>query len=72
MSDQQQQGDRPMPARTGGILGMSRMKSPPCPKCTRAMTIKQVMPLMFTTDIDDVLYRCEDCGTELKRSVKRD
>jgi len=67
---EQQQGDRPMPVGAGRFSA-SKPKSPACPKCTRAMTIKQIMPLMFTTDIDDVLYRCEDCGTELKRSVKR-
>jgi hypothetical protein len=35
------------------------------------MTVKQVNPLLFTSNIDDVIYRCEDCGTEVKRTVKR-
>jgi hypothetical protein len=67
----QQQGDRPMPVHAGGF-GTSKMTNPPCPKCARAMTVKQVMPVLFATNVDDVVFGCEDCGTEVKHSVKRD
>jgi RNase P subunit RPR2 len=68
----QQQGDRPMPPVRAGRFGMSKMKNPPCPKCARAMTVKQVMPVLFAPNVDDVIFGCEDCGTEAKHSVKRD
>jgi hypothetical protein len=35
------------------------------------MTVKQVMPVLFAPNVDDVVYGCEECGTEIKRSVKR-
>lgn len=46
--------------------------SPPaCPQCKRPMRIRVVEPLMFARDVDDTTYRCEECGTEAKRAVKR-
>ena len=35
------------------------------------MTVKQVTPVLFASNMDDVVYGCEDCGTALKRTVKR-
>jgi hypothetical protein len=35
------------------------------------MIVRQATPLMFTTDIDEVVYGCADCGTRAKRTVKR-
>ena len=35
------------------------------------MTVKQVTPVLFASGMDDVVYGCEDCGTEAKRTVKR-
>ena len=35
------------------------------------MNVKQVTPVMFASGIDDVIYGCDECGTEVKRSVKR-
>ena len=49
----------------------SKSKNPACPECERRMTVKQVTPVLFASAIDDVVYRCEDCGTEAKRTVKR-
>lgn len=46
-------------------------KYPKCPSCERRMTVKQVMPVLFTRELDEVIYRCEDCDTETKRTVKR-
>ena len=44
---------------------------PPCPNCRRLMTVKQVSPVLFASGFDDVVYGCEDCGTEAKHTVKR-
>ena len=35
------------------------------------MTVKQVAPVLFASNLDDVIYGCEKCGTEAKRTVKR-
>jgi hypothetical protein len=35
------------------------------------MTVKSVTPVLFASGLDDVVYGCEDCGTETKRTVKR-
>ena len=44
---------------------------PECPQCNRGMTVKQVTPVLFASELDDVTYGCEKCGTETKRTVKR-
>ena len=44
---------------------------PNCPQCQSRMRVKQISPTMLATDVDDVLYGCERCGTEAKRTVKR-
>ena len=44
---------------------------PPCPRCGRGMTVRQVTPVMFASGMDDVVYGCADCGTQTKRTVKR-
>jgi hypothetical protein len=49
----------------------SRAVRPVCPQCQRRMTVKQVSPVLFATELDDVIYGCEDCATEAKRTVKR-
>ena len=55
-------------ARPGG---KRRQRFPNCPQCERRMTVKQVAPVLFASDLDDVTYGCETCGTEAKRTVKR-
>jgi hypothetical protein len=45
--------------------------NPKCQTCQRRMTVKQVTPVLFASGIDDVIFGCEDCGTEVKRTVKR-
>ena len=57
------------PPRSGGPRNPGA--HPTCPQCQRRMTVKQVMPVLFASNMDDVVYRCEDCGTALKRTVKR-
>ena len=44
---------------------------PVCPHCNRRMTVRQLMPSLIATDVDDVLYGCTDCGSAETRSVKR-
>lgn len=44
---------------------------PACPQCQQLMTVKQVSPVLFASDLDDVVYGCETCGTDAKRTVKR-
>jgi hypothetical protein len=48
-----------------------RSNNPKCRTCQRRMTVKQVTPVLFASGIDDVIFGCEDCGTEVKRTVKR-
>jgi DNA-directed RNA polymerase subunit RPC12/RpoP len=45
--------------------------NPVCPRCQRRMTVKQVSSVLFATDVDDVVYGCDKCGTEDKRTVRR-
>jgi hypothetical protein len=35
------------------------------------MAVKQVSPVLFASDFDDMVFGCDECGTETKRSVKR-
>jgi DNA-directed RNA polymerase subunit RPC12/RpoP len=73
MSSQEQQ--RPssggMSPRSGGPVSPLSTKNPPCPTCERRMTVKQVTPVLFASGLDDVIYGCEKCGAEVKRTVKR-
>ena len=49
-----------------------RAVAPPvCPQCQSAMRLRTVEPVMFARDVDDMTYRCEACGTESKRAIKR-
>jgi hypothetical protein len=43
-----------------------------CPKCGTVMVVANRKPLMFTYDIDEILYHCEKCDTNEKRTVERD
>jgi ribosomal protein L37AE/L43A len=66
MSSQQQQ----MPT-AGAPPSGGKPKHPPCPKCARPMTVKRIAPVLFASNLDDTIFGCEDCGTEIKRTVKR-
>ena len=59
------------PQRVGVLSKLPKGKHPACPKCERRMTVKQVTPLLFASGMDDVVYGCDDCGTEIKKTVKR-
>jgi DNA-directed RNA polymerase subunit RPC12/RpoP len=46
-------------------------EAPFCSQCQSRMTVKQISPVLFASDVDDMVYGCEGCGTEVKRTVKR-
>ena len=56
-------GKNGQPSKSGEI--------PSCPQCQSLMTVQQVSPALFASDIDDIVYGCEGCGTEAQRTVKR-
>lgn len=60
-----------MPPRSGGPQSPPKAGPPPCPNCRRTMAISQVTPVLFASGLDDVVFRCEKCGGEAKRTVKR-
>jgi hypothetical protein len=43
-----------------------------CPGCNVSMALKDLQPLLFSSDLYTAVYRCEQCGTETKREFKRD
>ena len=49
----------------------SQNKTPACPQCDGRMSVKQVAPLLFASDLDEVIYGCDTCGTEVTSTVKR-
>ena len=46
-------------------------EAPSCTQCQSRMTVKQISPVLFASNLDDVVYGCERCGAEAKRTVKR-
>lgn len=42
-----------------------------CPKCHGRMVVKQISSVLFASNLDDMVFACEKCGTEVKRTVKR-
>ena len=57
------------PLRTGNAKNQSTTLV--CPECERSMIVKQVIPVLFASELDDVVFGCDKCGTEAKRTVKR-
>jgi hypothetical protein len=45
--------------------------TPHCPQCRSPMTLRQLLPVMFSDGADVVIYGCNDCGAELERIVER-
>jgi transposase-like protein len=54
-----------------GQRALEASAPPDCPRCKRAMTVKQVSPTMRAADLDEMVYGCDECGTEIKRTIKR-
>jgi len=42
-----------------------------CPNCKGEMTITQVTPTLLVDDLEDVIYRCRACHSDMKRTFKR-
>jgi hypothetical protein len=42
-----------------------------CPNCKSEMTITEVTPMLFADGLEDVIYRCKGCRSEMKRTFKR-
>ena len=61
----------PFASGPDGQAARSNNSPPDCPQCQRRMTVKQISPVLFASDVDDVVYGCDDCGTKAKRTVKR-
>jgi hypothetical protein len=43
-----------------------------CPRCQLPMMRGVATPIMFTSGLSDVVYRCEACKTETTRTETRD
>jgi hypothetical protein len=56
------------PPRSGGLKSPSTI--PSCPQCQRRMIVKRVAPVLFATNLDDVIYGCEKCHTEVRRTKR--
>ena len=41
--------------------------APQCARCRKLMKVR----ILFCRKVDDVTYRCEECGAEVLRSVPR-
>jgi predicted RNA-binding Zn-ribbon protein involved in translation (DUF1610 family) len=44
----------------------------PCPYCGRRMSVKAAEPARFAAEFEDVTHACNQCGTELVRTVQRE
>jgi hypothetical protein len=58
-------------SRAENVPQRSNNTAPLCPKCQRGMMLRQVSPTMFASRADDMVYGCESCGAEVKRTVQR-
>ena len=44
---------------------------PDCPQCRGKMTVRQLSPAVSASNVDEVVYGCARCDTELKRDIRR-
>jgi DNA-directed RNA polymerase subunit RPC12/RpoP len=44
---------------------------PDCPRCRGRMTVKQLSPALSASNVDEVVYGCARCDTELMRDIRR-
>ena len=47
------------------------LAKPDCPLCKMGMRPVQAMPVLFSHDLDEVVYVCDECGQRTKRTLKR-
>jgi hypothetical protein len=45
--------------------------SPDCPRCNRPMHVKQMSPVLFASEFDDIVFGCVTCSAETRRTVRR-
>jgi DNA-directed RNA polymerase subunit RPC12/RpoP len=43
-----------------------------CPGCVNRMILKEMRPILTTTDLYAAKYRCAECGTETNRQFRHD
>lgn len=58
-------------SNNGGRPNHAGAEHPACPQCQRRMTVRQISPVLFASELDDVVYGCDGCGAVAKRTVKR-
>jgi DNA-directed RNA polymerase subunit RPC12/RpoP len=61
-----------VPATPSHVSGATSVGIVRCPGCTAAMTVMSREPVPDTDGLVDIVYRCEICGTETRRTVKDD
>jgi len=44
---------------------------PACPECLAAMSIRRLDPVVCTSGLQEVTYRCVACNIEVQRTIKR-
>lgn len=49
----------------------AEMAYPDCPQCQGQMSVRQLSPAPRAVSVDEVIYGCDRCGTELKQHVRR-
>jgi hypothetical protein len=67
-------GNHPMQNRVLSPAGVSSsivLAKPDCPLCKMGMRPVQAMPVLFSHDLDEVVYVCDECGQRTKRTLKR-
>jgi hypothetical protein len=71
----QLEGEAPMSMQereTGGpAYGGFESFNPLCPGCAGRMLLKQVTPALFASKVDEMIFGCDNCGTEIERTVSR-
>ena len=54
-----------------GVISSIVLAKPDCPLCKMGMRPVQAMPVLFSHDLDEVVYVCDECGQSTKRTLKR-
>src|SRR3954462_8913223 len=51
-----------------GVSSNIVLAKPDCPLCKMGMRPVQAMPVLFSHDLDEVVYVCDECGQRTKRT----
>jgi ssDNA-binding Zn-finger/Zn-ribbon topoisomerase 1 len=41
-----------------------------CPQCDARMVVTDITPVVFGNSRDDITYKCNNCGTEVMKTLK--